>query len=121
MKNRRFDAEFDDFYNTCLAQLKARPNYTDAFIPMLERYVTITSKLTKLNSEIIDEEVTVEHTNKANATNTASSPKLRMFLMLNREANQLAKELELSPATAPVGGKNEKKKGFDLDNKMKVA
>jgi hypothetical protein len=44
-----------------------------------------------------------------------------MFLMLNREANQLAKELELSPATAPVGGKNEKKKGFDLDNKMKVA
>jgi len=121
MEKRRFSTEFDDFYNTCLLELKGRANYTAAFIPMLERYVTITAMLTKLNNEIIDEEVTIEHTNKAKETNEVSSPKLRMFIMLNKEANQLAKDLELSPSTAPVNSGKEKKKGFELGSKMKVA
>jgi hypothetical protein len=43
-----------------------------------------------------------------------------MFLALNREAQALAKDLELSPATAPKSG-IPKKKGFNLDGKMKVA
>lgn len=122
MEKPRFDAAFDDFYNTCLADLKARANYTDAFLPMLERYVTLTAKLSKLNSEIVDEELTVDHTNKAGKTNQVSSPSWRMFLSLNREASTLAKELGLSPISAPKndGGKKEKK-GFDLTGKMKVA
>jgi hypothetical protein len=115
MKKPRFDAEFDDFYSKCLTELKGRTNYTEAFIPILERYVTITAKLSKLNSEIVDEEITVQHTNKAGKTNEASSPAWRMFLALNREATQLAEKLELTPGTAPVKtDKDDKKKGFDL-------
>ncbi len=121
MEKTRFDAEFEDFYNDCLAELKSRTNYTEAFIPLLERYVTMTAKLSKLNGEIIDEEVTVQHTNKADHTNTATSPKWRMFLALNREAILLADKLKLSPATAPVeSSKKKDKKGFDL-TPMKVA
>jgi hypothetical protein len=115
---QRLDTEFDEFYNTCLKELKARPNFTDAFLPILERYVTITVALQKLNSDIVDEEFTVDHTNKAKATNKATSPAWRMFLMLNREANALAKQLELSPDNAPASGLK-KKKGFDL-GEMKV-
>lgn len=120
MTKVRFDAEFDDFYNKCLAELKARPNYTDAFVPILERYVTITSKLAKLNSEIIDEELTIDHTNKAQKTNQVSNPAWRMFLALDDQASKLAAQLKLSPATAPVSEKKGKK-GFDLGNNMKVA
>jgi hypothetical protein len=117
----RFDAEFDDFYKSCLSELKARPNYTDAFIPQLERFVTITSKLAKLNSEIVDEEITIDHTNKAKQKNEVSSPKWRMFLMLDAQASKLAKDLGLTPASAPVIEKKDKKKGFDLSGGMKVA
>lgn len=120
MEKPRFDAEFEDFYNKCLAELKARANYSDAFLPILERYVTITAKLSKLNSEIVDEEITVQHTNKAGKTNEATSPAWRMFLALNREALMLADKLKLSPSNAPVSEKGQKKKGFEL-GKMKVA
>lgn len=121
--NTRFDAEFDDYYRTCLAELKKRPNFTQAFIPQLERFVTITAKLSKLNTKLVDEEITHEHTNVAGKTNRVSNPELRMFLELNREANALAKELELSPATAPViEVKKGKENRFDLTSKpMKVA
>ncbi len=121
MEKPRFDAEFEAFYDTCLAELKGRGNFTEAFVPILERYVTITAKLSKLNSEIIDEEVTVEHTNKADHKNQATSPKWRMFLALNKEALALADKLKLSPATAPAESGVKKKKGFDLSGKMKVA
>lgn len=116
---QRFSPDFDDFYNECLAQLKSRPNYTDAFIPLLERYVTLTATLSKLNLEIVNEEITVEHTNKVKAKNEASSPKWRMFLALNVEANKLADQLGLSPKTAPISEKV-KKKGFELGS-MKVS
>ena len=116
-----FSDDFEGFYDKCLAELKARGNYSEAFIPMLERYVTITAKLSKLNSEIVDEEVTVDHTNKAGKTNQVTSPAWRMFLALNREAVMLADKLKLSPATAPVeSDKKKDKKGFEL-GKMKVA
>ncbi len=114
----RFDAEF---YNTCLAELKERPNYTDAFLPMLERYVTITATLSKLNSDIVDQSLTVDHTNKAEKTNKVSNPNWRMFLALNQEANKLAKQLGLCPESAPKKlDKKSKKKGFDL-SPMKIA
>lgn len=120
MKKTRFDAEFDEFYSKCLAELKARPNWSEAFIPQLERFVTITAKLSKLNSELVNEEISVEHTNKAGHKNEATSPKWRMFLALDDQANKLAVHLKLSAATAPV--KEQKgKKGFDLSNSMKVA
>jgi hypothetical protein len=110
----RFDAEFEDFYNTCLTELQSRPNFTEAWVPQLERFVTITAKLAKLNSEIVDEEVTVDHTNKANKTNKATSPAWRMFIALDSQANALADKLKLSPHTAPVSTKKQEKKGFDL-------
>lgn len=123
MAKQRSDAQFDDFYQTCLRELKDRNDYTDAYLPMLERYVTITNKLGALNSEIVDEEVIVNHTNKSDHTNQASSPKWRMFLALNSEANKLAKDLKLSPISAPRSSERKKeKKGFDLGgDKMKVA
>lgn len=121
MEKPRFDAEFDDFYKECLAELKGRPNYSDAFIPMLERFVTITAKLSQLNSTIVDEEITVDHTNKAKETNKATSPAWRMFLMLNREAVALAAEMKLTPKSSPVPEGKKGKKGFELGSKMKVA
>lgn len=121
MEKPRFNAEFEGFYDSCLAELKARGNYTDAFIPLLERYVTITAKLSQLNATIVDEEITVEHTNKAKETNQVTSPAWRMFLALNREAVMLADKLKLSPATAPVAESKGKKKGFNLTGEMKVA
>jgi len=123
MAKQRTDANFDDFYRTCLQELQSRNDYTEAYLPMLERYVTITNKLATLNSEIVDEEVIVQHTNKADHTNQASSPKWRMFLALNSEANKLAKDLKLSPISAPrISERKKDKKGFELGgDKMKVA
>ena len=118
MKKQRFDADFDDFYAKCLSELRSRPNWTEAFIPQLDRFVIITSKLSQLNAEIVNEEITVTHTNKADHTNKVTSPSWRMFLLLNREANALAKELKLSPVSAPVT-ERKGKKGFDTG--MKVA
>jgi hypothetical protein len=114
MDKPRFNAEFEGFYNTCLAELKARPNYTEAWIPQLERFVTITAKLVELNAEIVDTEVEVDHTNKAGKTNKVTSPAWRMFIALDSQANALADKLKLSPHTAPAGTKKPEKKGFDL-------
>ena len=116
----RFSDEFQEFYDKCLSELQARDNYTDAFIPMLERYVTMSATLSRINAELVDEKLTTEHTNRAEKTNQVSNPKWRVFLALNREAIVLAKELQLSPATAPKSIV-QTKKGFKLDGKMKVA
>jgi hypothetical protein len=121
MEKRRFDAEFDDFYNTCLTELKSQPNWSEAMLPQLERFVTITIKLKKLNTEIVDQELTVQHTNKADKTNTVSNPAWRMFLQLDEQANKLADKLKLSMTTAPIdSSKGKEKKGFDL-TPMKLA
>ena len=115
-----FSDEFEGFYENCLAELKSRENFSESWIPQLDRYVTITAKLAKLNSELVDEEVAVKHTNKAGHENEASSPKWRMFIYLNKEANALAKDLGLTPATAPKAVAKKKEKGvFDLG--MRVA
>ena len=95
------DAEFDDFYAKCLKELQSRDNWTEAFIPLLDRYVTLTIKLGELNSAIVDKEVVQDHTNKAKEKNTVSSAEWRMFLALNAEANKLARQLKLCPETAP--------------------
>ena len=113
MKKTRIDADFDDFYNKCLDELRERDNYTDAFLPLLERYCTLTIKLNKLNAEIVDQEVVVDHTNKIGATNEASSPSWRMFLALNQEANRLARQLKLCPESAPKRKQEDKPKGVE--------
>lgn len=115
-----FGDEFEGFYETCLAELKSRENFSESWLPQLERYVTITATLAKLNSELADEAMTIKHTNKAEKTNEVSSPKWRMFIYLNKEANQLAKDLGLTPATAPkTASKKKENKGFELG--MRVA
>ena len=113
MKKTRIDADFDEFYTKCLAELQARENYTDAFLPLLDRYCTLTVKLNNLNTEIVDEEIVMNHTNKIGATNEASSAKWRMFLALNTEANRLARQLRLCPESAPVSVVKEKPKGAE--------
>lgn len=117
----RKKADFNEFYEKCLAELMSRPNFSDSFLPILDRYVTITHKLNELNTQIVDQEITVEHTNKNSHTNKATSPSWRMFLLLNREATLLANELKLTPKSAPVKEAKDKKKGFDLSPSMAVA
>jgi deoxyadenosine/deoxycytidine kinase len=113
MKKDRLDAEFDDFYLKCLKELKARENYTDAFLPMLDRFVMLTIKLSKLNSAIVDKEVIQDHTNKAEKTNKVSDAEWRMYLALNQEACKLARYLRLSPENAPIKVTKEKPKGAE--------
>lgn len=117
-----FNKEFEAFYDQCLTELKSRNDYTDAYLPILERYVLVTMKAASVGAEIVEEEVVVDHTNKAKQTNQASSPKLRMFFELNNHANILATQLRLSPNSAPPNSaKKKEKKGFDLTGNMKVA
>jgi hypothetical protein len=117
MKNE----EYQEFYDACLKALKAQGNFNDSYLPMLDRYVFVTMKAAQLGAEIAEEEVVVEHTNKAEKTNTVTSPKWRMFIALDMQANLLAKNLRLSPATAPKSTRVKKVKGFDTEGKMKVA
>lgn len=107
----------NEFYGKCLAELTVRANWTEAFLPLLDRYVIITAMLEKLSIGIINDEITIEQTNNRGVKNMVTSPKWRMFLELNGEANSLAKELMLSPINAP---KKELlgKKGFDTGMKV---
>jgi hypothetical protein len=112
----KFEGNEALFYEKCLSELKARHESTDAFLPML------TMKAEKLAEKIADEEVIIQHTNKADHTNEASSPKWRMYLALNKEAIALGKELQLSPASVPkIKEKKKGKKSWDLSGKMKAA
>lgn len=105
--------DYQTFYDQCLEDLKLMHNYSDSFIPMLKRYCTLTCRLSKLMEEILSEEVSVSHTNKAKATNQVTSPKWRMFIALNKEAAALARELRLSPNSAPYLQKTIEPKGTD--------
>ena len=110
----------DDFKKTCLDILGEGTEYS---LPMLDRFVFATFEAQRLQNEIADDAAaTIKHTNKAGHTNEASSPKVRMWVLYSQEANKLGQLLGLIP-TAKVGrpAKIEKKKGFDLSNKMKVA
>lgn len=113
--------EYLEYYETCLKALKAQGNYNESYLPMLERYVFTTMKAAELAGQIADEETVVEHENNRGKTNTVTSPKWRMFIALDMQANLLAKNLRLSPATAPKSTKTKKEKAFDTDSKMKVA
>jgi hypothetical protein len=118
----KFEGNEALFYEKCLSELKARHESTDAFLPMLDRYVFLTMKAERLAEKIADEEVIIQHTNKADHTNEASSPRWRMYLALNKEAIALGRELQLSPASVPkIKEKKKGKKSWDLTGKMKAA
>lgn len=89
-----------EFYNECLKQMESRIGDTKYYLPMLERFVKVTFKANALLNEIMDEEAVVEHTNKIGATNSASSPKARMFALFNEQAHKLAMDLGLTPGNA---------------------
>lgn len=112
------DDDLKVFYDSCLADLKSQGNYSDSFLPMLQRYVTLTAMLRKLNVGIVEEEMVIDYVNKAGHKNEMTSPKWRMFLMLNKEATALARELRLSPISAPVQVKEEEDEGFDTSLKI---
>lgn len=114
----KIGVEEASFREKCLGELQGRANWTEAFLPLLDRYVTLTAMLTKLNVDIIEDEIQIEHTNKAGHKNYVTSPKWRMFLELNREANALAKELMLSPVNAPKKEINTRAKGFETGMKV---
>lgn len=110
MENRILEPKYQAFFDKCKADLESMYNYTESFLPLLHRYVMLTATLDKLQEEIQNESVAVEHTNRSNKTNTVTSPKWRIFLSLNREALALAKQLRLSPDSAPYGVFGEKEK-----------
>lgn len=107
-----------DFRAKCLEKLGQGTEYS---LPMLDSFVFATMKAAELERELKGEGAVIEHTNKANATNPASSPKVRMWALYREQANKLGQMLGLIP-TAKVGRPAEvKKTGFKLDSKMKVA
>lgn len=106
------------FRAECLKKLGDGTEYS---LPMLDSFVFATVQAAKLEQELKDEEAVIQHTNKANATNQASSPKVRMWALYREQANKLGQMLGLIP-TAKVGRPAETaKKGFKLDGKMSVS
>lgn len=96
-----FNTDFDDFYKKALDELKSRPNWSERWIPILQQYVFELQSIENLMKEIGGLPVAVDHTNRAERTNKATSPEWRMFLELTRSASAKASVLKLNPATAP--------------------
>lgn len=117
-----FEGKWAHFYNRCKKTLESRDGYDESALPMLERYVFVTQKLAKVSDEIYSEETTIKQTNTKDHTNEVSNPKMRIFVLLNKESIALAKELQLTPASlkSKPTSKN-KKKGFDLKNPVMKA
>lgn len=114
-----FEGNWGYFYQKCLTELKNRPDFTEAYLPMLERFVFMTKRAAEIGEEISDEDLTVKHTNRAEKTNDVSNPKWRIYLELNKQISALGKDLRLSPVNAPEQKeKKEKPKGFETGMKV---
>jgi len=107
-----------EIYNECLEQLKARHGDTKHYLIPLKMYCRSLVKADKLLAEILDEDTTIQHTNKAGHTNDASSPKVRMWALFNEQSMKLGKDLGLNLHQGKAGRPAKKKKEF---GKMKVA
>lgn len=107
--------EQKSLYDECLKTLKSRHGETEYYLVQLEMYVKATLKAKSLLDEIMDEDPIIQHTNKADHTNPASSPKVRMWALFNEQSMKLGKDLGLNLHTAKAGRPSKKKKaGFDL-------
>ena len=117
-----FEGKWATFYKKCLSILETRDGFNDSYLPLLERYVFVTQKMAKVSDEIYSEETTIKQTNTKDHTNEVSNPKMRIFVLLNKESLALAKELQLTPASLKnkVTATKEKK-GFNLDKPMRIA
>src|SRR6187402_1101611 len=109
------------FYDSCFGILRDRHGDSDYWVPMLERFVMVSSKLRILSEQIMDEAVTTNHTNKAEKTNEVSSPKVRMFALFNEQAHKLAVDLGLNLAQAKAGRKPKTAKDRFASKTMKIA
>lgn len=117
-----FDGKWAIFYQKCLKTLESRDGFNDSYLPLLERYVFVTQKMASVADSIATEEATISQTNTKDHTNEVSNPKMRIFVLLNKESLALAKELQLTPAAMKVKPKaKEEKKGFNLEAPMKKA
>ncbi len=118
-----FEGKWATFYKKCLSVLETREGFNDSYVPLLERYVFVTQKMSVVADEMAIAETTIKQTNTQNHTNEVSNPMMRIFVLLNKESLALAKELQLTPASlkAKLQPAKEKPKGFVLDNKMKAA
>lgn len=106
---------FNDFYKICLAELKSRQNYTEAYLPQLERFVMLTIKTEQVATEILKEDLVSTYTNRGKQKNKVVNPKIRIFFELNRECNALAGALCLSPYHNKGGASKAKvEKKFNL-------
>lgn len=106
-------------YNECLSVLKERHGASKHYLVMLNMYVKATIKAAALLEEITGEDVVIKHTNKANNTNDASSPKVRMWALFNEQAMKLGKDLGLNLHQGKAGRPAKKKK--DFTSPMKVS
>ena len=109
----------DAFLDLCLKRLG---EHAEDYLPMVQDYVFATYKARELAEELGDAQATVKIAPrlKGKPDSEHSNPKVRMWALYREQANNLGKMLGLIP-TAKVGRPSEKKKGFNHDNKMKVA
>lgn len=108
-----------ELYEDCLAQLKERHGEAKFYLIPLKMYVKALMTANKLLQEISQEQTTIQHTNKAGATNEASSPKVRMWALYSEQAMKWGKDLGLNLHQAKPGRPAKLKKNFRA--KMKIA
>jgi hypothetical protein len=113
--------EYEEMYEECLKVLRARHSDVRYYLVSLDMYVKATIKAQTLLDEILDTEVTVQHTNKASKTNEASSPKVRMWALFNEQAMKLGKDLGLNLHQGKAGRPAKKKKDFGAMKISKTA
>src|SRR5688500_2704166 len=99
----------EEVYEDCLAQLKERHGVAKFYLIPLKMYVKALMTADKLLQEIADEEATIQHTNKAGATNQASSPKVRMWALYSEQAMKWGKDLGLNLHQGKAGRPVKKK------------
>jgi hypothetical protein len=100
----------EDFMVLCKERLGDDAKY---YLPILQDYVFAVFKSRELAEELEDESATVKLTPrlKNRGDNEHSNPKVRMWALYRKEANELGKLLGLIPSK--VGRPGKKRKAFD--------
>ncbi len=117
-----FEGKWALFYKNCLKTLESRDGFDESYLPLLERYTFCNKKIAEVSDDIAREEASIKQTNTKDHTNEVSNPKMRIFVLLNKESLALAKELQLTPASLKNKvTQSKEKKGFNLDKPMRIA